>query len=371
MQVQRHNTHILHLDKMMLFGLLLLAVIGLLTLYSAGGQDIEIVVRQGIRIIIGLILMTLLAQVRLQHVFYWVPWFYLGGVILLVAVLFIGDSSKGSQRWLDFGVFRFQPSEVMKLGVPMMVAWFLAEKPLPPGYGRSFMTLLIIVIPVLLIAKQPDLGTSLLIASSGMFVLFLAGIQWWIVIFCTTAGVSLVVTAIYMPWVIKQFMHDYQWKRVVTFLNPEADPLGAGYHIIQSKIAIGSGGIYGKGWLNGTQSHLEFLPERTTDFIFAVYSEEFGLLGVFVLLGVYAFILTRGLYMAIQAQGTFARLLAGSVILTFFVYLFVNMGMVTGVLPVVGLPLPLVSYGGSSVVTLMAGFGFLMAAHTHRRLLSG
>lgn len=370
MQIQSHSTHILHLDKMMLMGILMLAIIGLLTLYSAGGQEIDLVMRQGMRIIAGFIVMTFIAQIRLQHVFYWVPWIYLSGVILLIAVLLIGDISKGSQRWLDFGVFRFQPSEIMKLCVPMMVAWFLAEKPLPPNYGRSIITVMIIAVPALLIAKQPDLGTSLLIASSGMFVLFLAGMQWWIIILSTTAGVSLILTAIYMPELLKHVLHDYQIKRIMIFLNPESEALGSGYHIIQSKIAIGSGGIYGKGWLNGTQSHLEFLPERTTDFIFAVYSEEFGLLGVLVLVSVYAFLLTRGLYMAIQAQGTFARLLAGSVMLTFFIYLTVNMGMVTGVLPVVGLPLPLVSYGGSSVITLMAGFGFLMAAHTHRRLLS-
>lgn len=367
---QHRTSHFFHLDKLLLFGLLCLIIIGLLTLYSAGGQDIQIVIRQSMRIFIGFTLMVILAQVRLQYVFYWVPWFYFGGILLLVAVLLVGDSSKGSQRWLDLGLFRFQPSEIMKLSVPMMVAWFLAEKPLPPQYGRSFIALLIIIIPVFLIVKQPDLGTALLIASSGTFTLFLAGIQWWIVILATATGTTLILIAVYMPELLKPFLHKYQFERLMAFLNPEKEALGAGYHIIQSKIAIGSGGIYGKGWLNGTQSHLEFLPERTTDFIFAVYSEEFGLLGVIILLSVYAFILTRGLLMAIQTQGTFARLLAGSIILTFFVYLFVNMGMVIGLLPIVGLPLPLVSYGGSSIVTLMAGFGFLMAAYTHRRLLS-
>lgn len=370
MRVQWTQTHFLHLDKPLLLGLLLLAIIGLFTLYSADGQNIGIVANQGMRLIMGFILMIFLAQFRLQYIVRWIPWLYLGGLTLLITVLLIGDSTKGSQRWLDLKAFHLQPSEVMKLAVPMMVIWFLAEKPLPPSYGRLVINFLIILVPALLIAKQPDLGTAVLITSSGLFVLFLAGIQWWIVITIITAGTTVITTVFYAPEVLKYFMHDYQYKRITIFLNPESEPLGAGYHIIQSKIAIGSGGLYGKGWLNGTQSHLAFLPERTTDFIFAVFSEEFGLIGVLILLSIYAFILTRGIYIAIQAQDVFSRLLAGSVTLTFFVYIFVNMGMVTGLLPVVGLPLPLISYGGSSVVTLMAGFGFLMAAHTHRRLLS-
>jgi len=341
----------------------MLASLGMVVLYSAGGQNIDLVIRQMVRLGVGFVVMIVLAQIHIQHIVRWVPWMYLGGVLLLVAVLVLGESAKGSQRWLDLGVIRFQPSEMMKLAVPLMVTWFLAEKPLPPTHTRLFWALLIIVIPVLLVAKQPDLGTSLLIASSGIFVLLLAGMSWYLVL-------GFIAMAPIAGWLLWLVMHEYQKQRVLTFLNPEQDPLGAGYHIIQSKIAIGSGGLYGKGWLNGTQSHLEFLPERSTDFIFAVYSEEFGLLGTLFLFGLYLFILTRGMMIAAQAQGAFARLLAGSLVLTFFVYIFVNMGMVTGLLPVVGLPLPLISYGGTSIVTMMASFGILMAIQTHRRFLS-
>ena len=281
---------------------------------------------------------------------------------MLIAVLVFSEVGKGAQRWLDLGVIRFQPSEMVKLAVPLMIAWYLAEKRLPPTWQRLGVAALMIIVPVLLIAKQPDLGTSLLVASAGIFVLFLAGISWRLIGALMVTGAATAPIAWYL-------MRDYQRQRVLTFLDPEKDPLGAGYHIIQSKIAIGSGGLYGKGWLNGTQSQLDFLPERHTDFIFAVLSEEFGLIGVLLLLGVYLFIIARGLYIATRAQDTFTRLLAGSLTLVFFVYLFVNTGMVTGLLPVVGVPLPLVSYGGTSLVTLMAGFGILMSIHTHRRLL--
>jgi rod shape determining protein RodA len=270
---------------------------------------------------------------------------------------------KGAQRWLDLGFIRFQPSEMMKLSLPLMVAWYLSEARLPPSPLRLLASAAFIIVPVVLIARQPDLGTSLLIASAGFFVLFLAGLQWKLLALLgglTTAGLP----------VLWHFMRDYQRQRVISFLNPEQDPLGAGYHIIQSKIAIGSGGLFGKGWLNGTQSHLEFLPERSTDFIFAVLGEEFGLIGILVLLLLYAFIVVRGIYIATQAQDTFTRLLAGSLSLTFVVYIIVNTGMVTGLLPVVGLPLPLISYGGTSMVTLMIGFGMLMSIHTHRKLLA-
>jgi len=248
--------------------------------------------------------------------------------------------------------------------VPMMVAWHLADSPLPPRLLRLLVSTLFIAVPVALVAKQPDLGTALLIASAGFFVLFLAGLPWRLL-----GGFTLLAAA--FVWPAWQFLlHDYQRERVYTFLNPERDPLGAGYHIIQSKIAVGSGGVYGKGWLNGTQSQLDFLPERHTDFIFAVFSEEFGLIGAVLLLSAYLYVVIRGLYIALQAQDTYSRLLAGSVSLTFFVYVFVNIGMVIGLLPVVGLPLPLVSYGGTSMVTVMAGFGILMSIHTHRKLLS-
>jgi rod shape determining protein RodA len=277
--------------------------------------------------------------------------------------LIFGDAGKGAQRWLNLVLFRFQPSEIMKIAVPIMVAWYLADNPLPPSRKHLFYATMLIIVPVILIIKQPDLGTALLIASSGVFVLLLAGIRWkqvTIIIMCLAVSAPLF-------W---YNLHDYQKSRVLTFLNPEMDPLGTGYHIIQSKIAIGSGGLYGKGWLNGSQSHLKFLPERSTDFIFAVFGEEFGFIGILFILSLYLFIIIRGLYIATQAQDSFTRLLAGSLILTFFVYAFVNIGMVTGLLPVVGLPLPLVSYGGTSMVTLMAAFGILMSIHTHRKLLT-
>ena len=363
MQNTWNNNPFLHLDKPLLIGILLLSGMGLIVLYSAGDQNFDLIVRQMLRLLTGFGIMLVLAQISIQHIVRWIPWLYLMGVILLVLVLVIGEVSKGSQRWINLGLFRFQPSEMMKLIVPMMVTWYLADRHLPPSYGRLLLAAVIIAIPALLVAKEPDLGTALLICSSGVFVLLLAGLSWRFVS-------GFVATGILCTPILWYLMHSYQKERVLTLLNPEKNPLGAGYHIIQSKIAIGSGGLDGKGWLNGTQSHLQFLPERTTDFIFAVYSEEFGLLGVLVLLGIYFFILSRGMVIALQAQDTFTRLLAGSLVLTFFVYIFVNMGMVSGILPVVGLPLPLISYGGTSIVTLMAGFGLLMAIHTHRRLLS-
>mgnify|MGYP000082505146 FL=1 len=283
---------------------------------------------------------------------------------LLIAVLLFGDMGKGAQRWLNLGVTKFQPSEVMKLSLPMMMAWFLSKYTLPPSNKHTFISFCIIALPTLLIAKQPDLGTSLLVASSGFFVLFLAGLRFRILF-----GL-IALFAAFLPILWFYLMHSYQKQRVLTFLNPESDPLGSGYHIIQSKIAIGSGGLEGKGWLQGTQSQLEFLPERHTDFIFSVFSEEFGFVGVLLLLAVYAFVIIRGTIIAIRAQEGFTKLLAGSLILTFFVYLFVNIGMVSGLMPVVGVPLPLVSYGGTSIVTLMASFGILMAIATNKRLLA-
>lgn len=351
-----------HLDLPLLFGVLVLIGAGLVILYSAGGQDLDLLYRQGIRLGLAFIVMILLAQVPPRHYQVWAPWLFGVGLFLLVAVLLVGVVGKGAQRWLDLKLFRFQPSEIMKVAVPMMMAWFLADKPLPPGKWPLVLAGLIITVPVLLIAKQPDLGTSLLIASAGMFALFLAGMSWALI---GSLGLLGVMTAPLLWYA----MHDYQRDRVLTFIDPERDPLGAGYHIIQSEIAIGSGGLYGKGWLNGTQSHLDFLPERSTDFIFAVHGEELGLLGALLLLSVYVFIVLRGLYISNQAQDAFCRLLGGSLTLTFFVYFFVNIGMVTGILPVVGLPLPLVSYGGTSLVTLLSAFGMLMSIHTHRKLL--
>jgi len=282
---------------------------------------------------------------------------------MLVGVLLFGVSSKGAQRWLDLGVTRFQPSELMKIAVPMMVAWYIGRNHLPPRVIHLTIGFAIVMVPTVLIKEQPDLGTSILIASSGIFVLFLSGLSWRLIGFFSA-------TIALAAWPFWHYgMHDYQRQRVLTFLDPESDPLGSGYHIIQSKIAIGSGGIEGKGWLQGTQSQLEFLPERHTDFIFSVLSEEFGLFGVCLLLCMYLFIIGRGLYIAVNAQDAFGKLLAGALTLTFFVYVFVNIGMVSGLLPVVGVPLPLISYGGTSMVTLMAGFGIIMSIATDKRML--
>lgn len=354
----------LNLDIPLLLGLLAVSILGLVILYSAGRQDPDLLFRQCIRLGLGFLFLIGLAQISPQHFRLWTPWLYLGGVILLIAVLVMGEIGKGAQRWLDLGVVRFQPSEIMKLAVPMMMGWYFARKQLPLRAHHLLVGIFIVGIPFLLIAKQPDLGTALLVVSSGCFVLFLAGLSWKIML-----GLSGLI-AVGAPLFWNFAMHDYQRQRILTFINPETDPLGTGYHIIQSKIAIGSGGIYGKGWLNGTQSHLQFLPESSTDFIFAVLAEEFGLLGVCLLLVIYFFIIARSLYIASKAPDTYARLLAGSLALAFFVYVFVNTGMVSGLLPVVGIPLPLISYGGTSLVTIMAGFGILMSVHSHRKPLS-
>lgn len=353
----------LHIDPVLLVGLLLLMAAGLGILYSASDGSVEIVQRQVLRLSLAFVVMFVVAQIPQQQLYIWAPWFFALGVILLVLVLVAGDVGKGAQRWLNLYVIRFQPSEMMKLVSPMMIAWYLSEKPFPPKISALFISLVLVIVPTVLIARQPDLGTSLLVAAAGFFVIFLGGIRWRVLFSAIFAMLALIP-------VLWQFMHDYQKQRVLTMLDPESDPLGSGYHIIQSKIAIGSGGLYGKGWLNGTQSQLDFLPERTTDFIYAVFAEEFGLMGAIVLLSLYAFIIIRGLYIASNAKDSFGRLLAGSISLTFFVYLFVNVGMVSGILPVVGVPLPLVSYGGTSMVTLMAGFGMLMSISTHRRLVT-
>jgi len=352
----------LHLDWALLVGLLALMSVALLVVYSAGGQDTMI--RQAMRFAIGIVIMIVIAQLPPRVLKLWAPALYVAAVLMLLVVDVVGVVGKGAQRWLDLGFMRFQPSELMKIALPMMLAWYFAERPLPPRFSHVAIAGGLVLVPVLLVAVQPDLGTALLIAASGAFVLWLAGLSWRLV---TMLVLGLAALA---PAVWYFYMHDYQRQRVLTFLNPESDPLGAGYHIIQSKIAIGSGGLYGKGYFQGTQSQLEFIPERHTDFIFAVIGEEFGLLGGLVLLALFGFIILRGLYIASQAQDTFSRLLAGTLTLTFFVYVFVNMGMVSGILPVVGVPLPLVSYGGTASVTLLAGFGALMSVQTHRRLLT-
>tara|TARA_B100000676_G_scaffold294323_1_gene332141 strand:- start:3926 stop:5023 length:1098 start_codon:yes stop_codon:yes gene_type:complete len=353
----------LHIDMPLLLGLIVLSAVGLLVLYSAGGQSNELLTKQVVRLGVAFGVMFVVAQIGPSHYQYWSPWIYGIGLILLVLVLVAGDQGKGAQRWLDIGFVRFQPSELVKISVPMMVAYYLSERPIPPTWQRVLIGLAAVLLPTVLIARQPDLGTALLVASAGLFVLFLSGIPWRAIL--GSAAIAVASLPIMMT-----FLHDYQRQRVETFLNPERDPLGSGYHIIQSKIAIGSGGLYGKGWLNGTQSQLDFLPERSTDFVFAVLSEEFGLLGVAIVLAIYGFVVARGMYIAMNAQETFGRLLGGGLVMTFFVYVFVNIGMVSGLMPVVGLPLPLISYGGTSMVTMLAAFGLLMSVHTHRRLLS-
>lgn len=354
----------IHIDGPLLLGLLALMIVGLFTIYSAGGQDWALVQRQIIRLGVSVFVMLLLAQVPPMVFRRLSVYIYIVGLALLVAVLVVGVTGKGAQRWLDLGFFRFQPSELIKLAVPMMIAWYISRGNLPPRTLTIMIALFLVVTPTLLIAKQPDLGTSLLIASSGVFAIFLAGLRWKLLSFFVFA------LSAFAPVLWFFLMKEYQKQRVLTFLNPESDPLGSGYHIIQSKIAIGSGGLEGKGWLHGTQSQLEFLPERHTDFIFSVFSEEFGYVGVILLILLYLLVVLRGMVIAMRAQEAYSKLLAGSITLTFFVYVFVNMGMVSGILPVVGVPLPLVSYGGTSMVTLMAGFGILMSIATRRKLLS-
>lgn len=350
-----------NIDGALLGALLLICGFGLFVLYSASGESSRLLVNQVVHLGVALVVMLIVAQLPPDFLRRWTPWGYVAGLILLVLVLTKGDFGQGARRWLDIGI-RFQPSEIMKLAVPMMTAWFLHDRQIPPKIGDLLVIAALIAVPTYLIAIQPDLGTSLLIAGSGIIVIVLAGISFRLI-----AG--LLALAVPGALVLWTFMQDYQKQRVLTLFNPDRDPLGAGYNIIQSKIAIGSGGLFGKGWTNGSQAHLEFLPERHTDFIFAVLGEEFGLFGVLMLLALYMFVIGRGLYIAVQAPDTYSRLLAGSISLTFLVYVFVNTAMVTGLVPVVGVPLPLVSFGGTSMVTLMAGFGILMSIHSHRKLL--
>jgi rod shape determining protein RodA len=352
-----------HVDIPLLLLLLLLAGYGLFVLYSASGQSMAAVVRQGRYFALAYVLMLLGAQISLQRYARWAPWFYLGGVGLLVGVMVAGVGAKGAQRWLDLGGFRFQPSEIMKLALPLAVSWFLADRILPPRFAHILGALAIVGVPALLILQQPDLGTALLVSASGLFVLFMAGIGWRYLF-------GAVVLAIASAWPAWMFvLKDYQKQRIITMFSPESDKLGAGWNIIQSKTAIGSGGFEGKGWMQGTQSQLDFLPESHTDFIIAVLAEEFGLRGILLLLGIYLLILLRGFWIGLHAQTSFGRMMAGSLTLTFFVYIFVNMGMVAGLLPVVGVPLPLVSAGGTSIVSLMLGFGVLMAISTEKRMV--
>jgi len=351
-----------HLDIPIILLLVMICAYGLLILYSAVGQQTAPVVNQLIKIGVAFGLMIVMAQI--SPIFYLriAPWLFVMGIVLLIAVLFVGTTVNGSQRWLRIpGVLNFQPSELMKLVIPMMLASYFHDRHLPPLRRHVFWACVMVFIPVLLIARQPDLGTSLLIGASGLLVLLLAGISWRYVFSAVLAGLMAAPALWYV-------MLDYQRTRVMILLDPERDPLGAGWNIIQSKTAIGSGGLFGKGLFQGTQSHLDFLPESQTDFIVAVLAEELGLVGVTLLLILYILLVGRGVVIAIQAQDTFGRLLVGTITFTFFVYVFVNIGMVSGILPVVGVPLPLVSHGGTAILTLFAGFGIIMSVHTHRRI---
>jgi rod shape determining protein RodA len=350
-------------DYPLLLTLLLVAGFGLFVLYSAAGESLSAIGRQGIRLGVGLGAFFTLAQIPPRYLRLWTPWIFIGGLGLLLIVMVAGDIGGGAQRWLNLGFVSIQPSEFMKLSVPMMVAWFLHDRPLPPNLAQLFVVVLIVAVPALLIAEQPDLGTALLIVAAGGLTILLAGISLRLI---AGFGIAALVASPFV-WL---YMLDYQRARVMTFINPWNDAQGTGYNIIQSQIAIGSGGTFGKGWLNGTQANLGFLPERSTDFIFAVMGEEFGLVGVVTLLLLYLVLVGRGLYIAAEAQDTFTRLLAGSLSLTFFFYVFVNAGMVSGILPVVGVPLPLVSAGGTSMLTLLAGFGMLAGISRHRKLLA-
>jgi len=353
-----------HLDVWLMVLLLLTAVIGSAMVYSASGGDTEVLMRHSVRVGIAFLVMIFFAQISPNQLRLYTPWVFALGVCMLLAVFVVGDFGKGAQRWLNLGFVRFQPSEVMKIALPMMLAWLFAQDSLPPNAKKILLSLGLIALSAGLIVTQPDLGTAVLIAASGLFVIFFAGLAWrWIL-----SAMGAVILSLPIIWHF--YMYDYQKQRVLTFLNPETDPLGSGYHIIQSKIAIGSGGIEGKGFMGSSQAHLDFLPESTTDFIFSVMAEEFGLMGVGLLLTLYLLIIARGLYMAAQAQDNFARLATASLVMTLFIYVFVNIGMVSGLMPVVGLPLPLISYGGSSMVTLMISFGILMSLHTHKKLLS-
>ncbi|MCT8525512.1 rod shape-determining protein RodA [Glaesserella parasuis] len=348
------------LDLWLLIGLLAITGYGLLVLYSASGGSEKMFTNRVIQVCLGLGVMFVMAMFPPRFYEKVSPCLYVVCIILLILVDVSGEISKGAQRWLNLGFIRFQPSEIAKLSVPLMVASYLGNRSLPPNLRDTSIALAIIIAPTLLVAMQPDLGTSILVCAAGLFVLFLAGLSWKLI------GAGIVFLAGFIPIMWFYLMHDYQKTRVMTLIDPDKDPLGTGYHIIQSKIAIGSGGIEGKGWMEGTQSQLDFLPEPHTDFIFAVLSEEFGLIGVLVLLAIYLFIIARGLMIGAKSASAFGRILSGGTALLLFVYVFVNIGMVSGILPVVGVPLPLFSYGGTSYVTLMAAFGLMMSSYVHR-----
>ncbi|ENU30432.1 rod shape-determining protein RodA [Acinetobacter sp. NIPH 1852] len=351
----------LHIDPWLCLFLILNAILGLTILYSASAQNVGLVTRQAISFGIGFGVMLGLAQIPPKVYQAFSPYFYIFGVLSLIAVMVFGEVRMGAQRWIDIpGFGSVQPSEFMKVGMPMMIAWFLSRKALPPSFSQVILSLVLILIPFLLIAEQPDLGTSLLVIASGIFVLFLSGLSWKLI----AAAAGAVAIIIPIAWTF--LLHGYQRQRVLTLLNPEADALGTGWNIIQSKTAIGSGGFSGKGFLEGTQAHLHFLPEGHTDFIIAAYSEEFGLIGVILLILLYFAIIFRTFQIGLQSFHNYGRLIAGAFGLSFFVYVFVNAGMVSGILPVVGVPLPFMSYGGTAIITLMSTFGLVMSIHTHR-----
>lgn len=353
----------IHIDITLLTLIILLAIAGFVILFSASNQQLKTLEYQFMHFLIGLLALLLIAQIPPITLRRYTPLIYASGLLFLIVVLIIGHIGKGGQRWLHLGFFRFQPAEIMKLAIPLTLAWYFHRTQLPIQFKHLLFAIPAIMVPALLTAKQPDLGTAILLVMGGASVLFLAGLSWRIM------GLIVSCIAAFVPfaWYL---LYDYQKQRVLTFLDPERDPLGKGYHIIQSKIAIGSGGLFGKGWLYGTQSNLHFLPEHTTDFIFAVSAEEFGFIGSLLLLILYMLIVSRSLYITVHAQDTFSRLLAGSITFVFFVSFFINIGMVSGILPVVGVPLPLISYGGTAMVTMLANFGILMSIHTHRKLVA-
>lgn len=350
-----------HLDLTLILGLLMCLGLSLFVLYSASGQHVDMLERQIVRTGLAFLAMIVVAQIPPRLMFQLAPYAYVGGLILLILVELVGDISKGAQRWLDLGFMRIQPSEFLKLIIPLTLAVFLTKKPLPPKVGSVLIAFALVAAPTLLIAIQPDLGTAVLVAVSGFIAIFLAGLSYWWLI---SGGV---VCGIAMPILWNFVLHDYQKQRIITFLNPESDPLGAGYHIIQSKIAIGSGGVYGKGWLKGTQSQLDFLPESHTDFIFSVLAEEMGLIGFLILIAIYSFIILRCLFIALNARTSAERILSATFTFNLAFYIFINIGMVSGILPVVGVPLPMISYGGTSMIILAVTFGIIMSIHTHKK----
>ena len=351
-----------YMDSFLLIGILILMAVGLIVLYSATGANMSRVSNQIINMLVALVIMWLVANIPLQQIMRLALPMYIVGLVLLIGVALFGEINNGARRWLNIGVTRIQPSELMKIAIPLMMAWYFDKHEITLRLKDYLGATILLMLPVLLILRQPDLGTALLIAASGFYVLFLAGLSWRII-----AGLVITVAAS-LP-VFWSIMHDYQRRRIMTLLDPSQDPLGAGYHTIQSTIAIGSGGVVGKGWQNGTQAQLDFLPEQSTDFIFAVFSEEFGLIGNTILLFLYLIVIARCMVITANASTQFTRLIAGSITLTFFTYIFVNMGMVSGILPIVGVPLPLISYGGTSMVTMLLGFGILMSIQTHPKLI--